>query len=56
MSHELVRTMHAKTILSIVAGETTCDPYLLMDDEEFIEQLRQASSIEELVNWVNENY
>jgi hypothetical protein len=40
----------------MVAGETTVDEYLLMENAEFLTAVRKANKIEELYDFVNENY
>jgi hypothetical protein len=40
----------------MVSGETTVPAYLLQENEEFLDLLRTAVELEELTDWVNENY
>jgi hypothetical protein len=43
-------------LLGIVSGATTVPGTLLMEDEEFSALMETATSVEELVDWVNENF
>ena len=48
-------------ILSAVAGATTVDAFLLMEDEDFLERMDNMDMeidelISHLIDWVNENY
>jgi len=43
-------------LLSIVSEATTVPGTLLMEDEEFAALMMSALSVEELVDWVNENF
>ena len=52
----LLSTLTPRVIASVVSGETYVDAGLLLEDEDFIAQMRVASSTNELVDWVNENY
>jgi hypothetical protein len=53
---KLVSELGTRKVLSMVEGETTVSGYLLMESEEFLAELRKADSLEELVDWVEENY
>ncbi len=53
---QLLSTLNLRVILSMVAGETTVDEYLLMENAEFLTAVRKANKIEELYDFVNENY
>lgn len=55
-SGSLLSTLTPRVIASVVSGETYVDAGLLLEDEDFIAQMRVASSTSELVDWVNENY
>lgn len=43
-------------ICSAVSSETTVEFYLLLEDIEFRKVAMSADKIEELYEWVNENY
>jgi hypothetical protein len=53
---KLVSELGTRKVLSMVEGETTVSGYLLMESEEFLAELRKADRLEELVDWVEENY
>jgi hypothetical protein len=53
---KLVSELGTRKVLSMLEGETTVSGYLLMESEEFLAELRKADSLEELVDWVEENY
>jgi hypothetical protein len=55
-SGSLLSTLTPRVIASVVSGETYVDAGLLLEDKDFIAQMRVASSTNELVDWVNENY
>jgi hypothetical protein len=43
-------------LLGMVAGATTVPSYLLMEDEDFVAILESATTLEEITEWVNENF
>ena len=45
-----------KKNLMIVAGETGIDSYLLLENDTFRDMLINGSTIDELVEFVNNNY
>lgn len=53
---KLLSSLSLNVIASAVEGETTVPWVLLLEEEEFIDVVRQADSIEDVVEWVNENY
>ena len=53
---KLVSEHGVKRVISMVEGETTVSGYLLMESEEFLATLRKADNLEEVVDWVEENY
>jgi hypothetical protein len=53
---KLVSEMAASVVLLAVESETTVSGYLLVEDEKFLEQMKNAKTLEQLVDWVNENY
>lgn len=55
-SGSLLSTLTPRVIASVVSGETYVPAGLLLENEDFIAQMRVASSTNELVDWVNENY
>jgi hypothetical protein len=52
----LLATLNLRVILSMVSGETTVGVGMLMEDVDFMSLVRKANTIEELTDWVNENY
>ena len=52
----LVARVGVSHTLSMVSGATTVPTYLLQESEEFLDLLRTAVELEELTDWVNENY
>jgi hypothetical protein len=43
-------------LLGMVAGATTVPSYLLMENDEFVSILESATTLEEITEWVNENF
>ena len=39
-----------------VENATTVSRYLLLENEEFLAELRKAETLGEIIDWVNENY
>lgn len=52
----LVLSRGVATVVAAVEAETTVSAYLLLEDDNFLAALRNADSLEELIQWVNENY
>lgn len=52
----LVNRVGVSHTLSMVQGETTVPAYLLQESEEFLDLLRTAVELEELTDWVNDNF
>jgi hypothetical protein len=52
----LVSTRGVMAVVAAVEAETTVSAYLLLEDENFLAALRNANDLEEIINWVNENY
>jgi len=52
----LVRRLGLSNTLGMVQGETTVPAYLLQESEEFLDLLRTAVELEELTDWVNDNF
>ena len=53
---QLLSTLNLRVIVSMVSDETTVDTYLLMEDEDFLAAASKANRLEELYDFVNENY
>jgi hypothetical protein len=53
---QLMTTLNLRVVLGFVAGETTVSEYLLLEDENFLAVARSADTMQEVVDWVNENY
>lgn len=52
----LVSSRGVMAVVAAVEAETTVSAYLLLEDENFLAALRNANDLEEIINWVNENY
>jgi|AACY02.8.fsa_nt_gi hypothetical protein len=53
---KLLSSLSLNVIASAVEAETTVPWVLLLEEEEFIDVVKQADNIEDVVEWVNENY
>lgn len=53
---QLLSTLTIRVIASIVEAETTVPYALLLENTDFLTVIRKADKIEEVVDWVNENY
>lgn len=53
---QLLTTLTPNVIASVVEGETTVPWTLLLENNDFLDVIRKADKIEEVVDWVNENY
>lgn len=53
---QLLTTLTPNVIASVVEGETTVPWTLLLENDDFLDVIRKADKIEEVVDWVNENY
>lgn len=53
---QLLTSLNLRVVVSMVSGETTVDSHLLYEDEEFLKVVQNANYLEEVVDWVNENY
>jgi hypothetical protein len=53
---ELVSELGTNGVLLAVEDRTTVSGYLLMESEDFLAEMRKAKTLEQLVDWVNENY
>jgi hypothetical protein len=53
---QLLTSLNLNVIASAVEGETTVPYGLLLEDDEFLKIVRYANKLEEVIEWVNENY
>jgi hypothetical protein len=53
---DLVSERGLNTVMATVEAETTVSAYLLLEDENFLAALRSVDTLEQLIDWVNENY
>jgi hypothetical protein len=53
---QLLNSLNLRVIASAVEGETTVSYDLLLEDDEFLKIVRYANKLEEVIEWVNENY
>lgn len=53
---QLLSTLNLRVVLGFVAGETTVHESLLLEDENFLAVARSADKMQDVVDWVNENY
>jgi len=53
---QLLSTLNLRVVLGFVSGETSVHESLLLEDEDFLAVARNADTMEEIVEWVNENY
>jgi hypothetical protein len=53
---DLVSERGVRAVMATVEAETTVSAYILLEDENFLVALRSAETLEELTDWVNENY
>lgn len=53
---QLLSTLTLNVICSTVSANTTVDYYLLLEDSEFLKQASKADTLQELYDWVEENY
>lgn len=53
---QLLSSLTLNVIASAVEGETTVPWTLLLEDEEFLKITKYANTLQEVVDWVNENY
>jgi len=53
---QLLSTLTPRIVLGLVSDETTVSELLLLEDAEFLKAMRGAESVEQLIDWVNENY
>jgi hypothetical protein len=53
---QLLSTLNLRVVVGFVAGETTVNESQLLEDENFLAIARSADTMQEIVDWVNENY
>ena len=53
---QLLSTLNIRVIASMVEGETTVPYSLLVENNDFLTFISKADSIEQVIEWVNENY
>lgn len=53
---QLLTSLNLRVVASMVEGETTVPYSLLIENPEFLTFVSHANKIEEVVEWVNENY
>lgn len=53
---QLLSSLTLNVIAAQVEGETTIPWGLLLENDEFLDVVRKANKIEEVVDWANENY
>jgi hypothetical protein len=52
----LVSERGVSGVMTEVENATTVSRYLLLENEEFLAELRKAETLGEIIDWVNENY
>ena len=53
---QLMTTLNLRVVLGFVAGETSVHESLLLEDENFLAVANSVDTMQEIVDWVNENY
>ena len=53
---QLLSSLTLNVICAEVSSLTTVGYYLLLEDQDFLKQASKANNIDELCEWVNENY
>ena len=53
---KLMATLSPNMILSMVEGETMVPATMLIENPEFVQLIKSANELEELTDWVNENF
>lgn len=53
---QLLSSLTLRVIGSIAEAETTVSYSLLLENDEFLNFVSKANKIEEVIEWVNENY
>jgi hypothetical protein len=53
---QLLVSLNLNVVMGVVEDETTVSRYLLIEDAEFLKVASYANTMEEVVDWVNDNY
>jgi hypothetical protein len=53
---QIMTTLNLRVILSFVAGKTTVSEQLLLEDDKFLDVVNCADTMQDIIDWVNENY
>ena len=53
---QVMTTLNLRVILTFVAEATTVSERLLLEDDKFLAVVDSADSMQDIVDWVNENY
>jgi hypothetical protein len=53
---QLLSSLNLRVVASMVEAETTVPYVLLLENTEFLTFVSKADKIEEVIDWVNENY
>lgn len=53
---QLLSTLTPRIVVGIVSGETTVSEYLLLEDSDFLKVMQGADTLEQVIEWANENY
>lgn len=53
---QLLNSLNLNVIASAVEGETTVPYGLLLENSDFIKVVKYANTLDEVIEWVGENY
>ena len=53
---QVMTSLNLRVILTFVAEATTVSDQLLLEDDKFLAVVDSADSMQDIVDWVNENY
>jgi hypothetical protein len=53
---QLTTSLNLRIVVNIVAGATSVDEFLLLEDAEFLKFARSADDLTQVIAWVRENY
>lgn len=53
---QVMTSLNLRVILNVVSGETMVSDQLLLEDDKFLAVVDSADSMQDIVDWVNENY
>ncbi len=53
---QLLVSLNLNVVMSVVEDETTVSRHLLIEDAQFLKVASYANTMEEVVDWVNDNY